>query len=135
MDKRAVQTPSIKTVALRTVVCALMGVVLSVVLMLPVALLVSMEVLGNEGIWGAALAVMFITGFVSAAVSTGREEGKILLRSIITSAVMYIILLVVGFIVLRGSDVVRGIAPGLLALAGGAFAAVVKSMPKKRRRT
>jgi hypothetical protein len=47
---------------------------------------------------------------------------------------MYVIFLV-GIIAFHGSDVVRSIAPGLLALAGGALAAVVKSMPKKRRRT
>ena len=122
-------------IALRTAVGAVIGIAAAVVLMLPASLLISKEVFDISTLSAAVKIIMFISGAVCAAAACRKCSGWVLPRCIAAAILMYIIMLAAGLVFVKEPVESRTVLPGLLAVAGGAAAAILKSMPKKRRRS
>lgn len=110
---------------------ALFGLLICIVLMIPVSLVISNEIIEPELAVTLSAVAVFIGGFVSSAVSSGNRGA--LLRGIVVSASMYILILTIGAIAFKG---MAGWRPAILklasALAGGVAGAMAKSGGTRR---
>jgi len=135
VQRRTAEKESVRKMALRSVVGAIIGIAVAVIFMIPASLLISGELLSLESIDWAAKIIMFISGAAAAWAAVIKGSNIMILpRCILTSVLMYIIMLAAGLIFIREPGHDRSIVTGLFGIAGAAAAAIIKSVPKKRRR-
>lgn len=109
--------------------------VVTILVLLICAVLVSVGLVPVEAMYGAVLAACALGAFAGGIYAVRYVEGRSLLAGLGVGAVLFLLLLTAGFIVYQGASVANGGAGILCAcLCGGAIPGLLGRNPKKKRR-
>ena len=109
--------------------------VVTILVLLICAVLVSVGLVPVEAMYGAVLAACALGAFAGGIYAVRHVEGRSLLAGLGVGAVLFLLLLTAGFIVYQGASVANGGAGILCAcLCGGAIPGLLGRKPKKKRR-
>ena len=109
--------------------------VVTILVLLICAVLVSVGLVPVEAMYGAVLAACALGAFAGGIYAVRHVEGRSLLAGLGVGAVLFLLLLTAGFIVYQGASVANGGAGILCAcLCGGAIPGLLARKPKKKRR-
>lgn len=109
--------------------------VVTILVLLICAVLVSVGLVPVEAMYGAVLAACALGAFAGGIYAVRHVEGRSLLAGLGVGVVLFLLLLTAGFIVYQGASVANGGAGILCAcLCGGAIPGLLGRKPKKKRR-
>lgn len=109
--------------------------VVTILVLLICAVLVSVGLVPVEAMYGAVLAACALGAFAGGIYAVRHVEGRSLLAGLGVGAVLFLLLLTAGFIVYQGASVANGGAGILCAcLCGGTIPGLLERKPKKKRR-
>ena len=109
--------------------------VVTILVLLICAVLVSVGLVPVEAMYGTVLAVCALGAFAGGIYAVRHVEGRSLLAGLGVGVVLFLLLLTAGFIVYQGASVANGGAGILCAcLCGGAIPGLLGRKPKKKRR-
>ena len=109
--------------------------VVTILVLLICAVLVSVGLVPVEAMYGAVLAACALGAFAGGIYAVRHVEGRSLLAGLGVGVVLFLLLLPAGFIVYQGASVANGGAGILCAcLCGGAIPGLLGRKPKKKRR-
>ena len=109
--------------------------VVTILVLLICAVLVSVGLVPVEAMYGAVLAACALGAFAGGIYAVRHVEGRSLLAGLGVGVVLFLLLLTAGFIVYQGASVANGGAGILCAcLCGGAIPGLLARKPKKKRR-